>query len=167
MVNSIRIFRRWFVRVLKWAGTVVCALTVVGYAMNAWGYVAWSGDYVSLFVDRGVVQVIYDFDEPLATRLSITPTYAAAGLQGGTHSYAIQLLKGPTLVSLNGELARSGLWRIPLWLPLLVVAPATLLLWRLDRRVAPGHCRRCRYNLTGNTTGVCPECGTAFAPAAR
>ena len=28
------------------------------------------------------------------------------------------------------------------------------------RRPYPGHCRRCNYNLTGNTSGVCPECGT-------
>ena len=25
-----------------------------------------------------------------------------------------------------------------------------------------GHCTKCGYNLTGNTTGVCPECGTAM-----
>lgn len=24
----------------------------------------------------------------------------------------------------------------------------------------PGHCRRCGYDLTGNVSGVCPECGT-------
>ncbi len=29
-------------------------------------------------------------------------------------------------------------------------APACLL---------PGHCRRCAYDLTGNVSGVCPECG--------
>lgn len=23
----------------------------------------------------------------------------------------------------------------------------------------PGHCGRCEYDLTGNTTGICPECG--------
>lgn len=27
-----------------------------------------------------------------------------------------------------------------------------------------GHCRRCGYNLKGNTSGVCPECGTMIAP---
>ena len=26
-----------------------------------------------------------------------------------------------------------------------------------------GQCPRCFYNLTGNTSGVCPECGTAVA----
>ncbi len=25
---------------------------------------------------------------------------------------------------------------------------------------AEGFCKSCRYNLTGNTTGICPECGT-------
>jgi hypothetical protein len=23
----------------------------------------------------------------------------------------------------------------------------------------PGHCPKCRYNLTGNRSGICPECG--------
>ncbi len=27
-------------------------------------------------------------------------------------------------------------------------------------RIAHGHCQQCGYNLTGNTSGVCPECGT-------
>ena len=29
------------------------------------------------------------------------------------------------------------------------------------RRVPQGRCRQCDYDLTGNTSGVCPECGTA------
>jgi hypothetical protein len=53
----------------------------------------------------------------------------------------------------------------PLWLPLLLVALPTayFLLWYHHR--APGSCIRCGYDLTGNTTGVCPECaGTATSP---
>ena len=30
-----------------------------------------------------------------------------------------------------------------------------------DMTVCTGHCRKCHYNLTGNTSGICPECGTA------
>ena len=39
------------------------------------------------------------------------------------------------------------------------VLPA-LKLARLLRRPRPGHCRRCGYDLTGNISGTCPECGT-------
>ena len=31
---------------------------------------------------------------------------------------------------------------------------------RERRQILEGHCRECGYNLTGNTSGVCPECGT-------
>ena len=30
-------------------------------------------------------------------------------------------------------------------------------------RIPPQSCRQCGYNLTGNTSGVCPECGTAIS----
>src|SRR5262249_20726196 len=51
---------------------------------------------------------------------------------------------------------------LPLWIAFLLIAGPTSLLWYLDRRrPCPGHCGKCNYNLTGNTTGVCPECGAA------
>ena len=37
------------------------------------------------------------------------------------------------------------------------VVVVTWLLHRHDR--PPGHCRSCGYNLTGNVSGRCPECG--------
>ena len=53
---------------------------------------------------------------------------------------------------------------IPLWVPWLAILFPTLWLWCFDRRHAPGLCQRCGYDLSGNTTGVCPECGKG-APA--
>ena len=47
-------------------------------------------------------------------------------------------------------------------IPLLLV----ILLWILQRtgflprRHRPGHCSKCDYDLTGNVSGRCPECGT-------
>ena len=49
---------------------------------------------------------------------------------------------------------------LPLWIPLLLIGAPTVILWRNDRRYPPGHCRKCGYNLTGNVSGICPECGT-------
>ena len=36
--------------------------------------------------------------------------------------------------------------------------------WRrhYDPRWQTGHCKQCGYNLTGNTSGRCPECGTTL-----
>jgi hypothetical protein len=47
---------------------------------------------------------------------------------------------------------------IPLWPLIVAVAAAgTVLSWR--RRPRAGHCAACGYDLTGNTSGICPECG--------
>ena len=50
---------------------------------------------------------------------------------------------------------------VPCWMPFLFVVFPTAILWYLDhRRIPPGHCKKCGYDLTGNTSGRCPECGT-------
>ena len=58
---------------------------------------------------------------------------------------------------------------VPFWLPFLIVLLPTLWLWHRDRRKPPDvhrdFCRGCDYDLTGNTSGVCPECGAACEPA--
>lgn len=33
------------------------------------------------------------------------------------------------------------------------------LIWWDRRRRLPLHCKKCGYNLTGNVSGKCPECG--------
>ncbi len=50
---------------------------------------------------------------------------------------------------------------VPLWIPLLLAVVTTgVLSWRRYRLVnRAGHCVSCGYDLTGNTSGVCPECG--------
>lgn len=57
--------------------------------------------------------------------------------------------------------------QFPAWLPLTL---ASVLLaygawsgpWRRRRRARSGLCVVCGYNLRGNLSGVCPECGTPF-----
>jgi hypothetical protein len=48
---------------------------------------------------------------------------------------------------------------LPLWIPFVIVVIPTTYLWYYDRPIPPGHCQKCGYNLTGNVSGVCPECG--------
>ena len=65
-----------------------------------------------------------------------------------------------------------------LWLPIWLIAVGFLMLpmlhmalWlrervRVGRHRRRGRCLSCGYDLTGNTTGVCPECGTPVAEKA-
>jgi len=64
----------------------------------------------------------------------------------------------------TGQPTWSRTLTIPLWMLLAAMLVPMIHLWRMDRRPPPGHCPRCRYNLTGNTTGVCPECGQPVPP---
>ena len=51
--------------------------------------------------------------------------------------------------------------------PLLWLALCTRRLVLLRRRRGPGLCPTCGYDLTGNTSGVCSECGTAVEAGRR
>jgi hypothetical protein len=57
--------------------------------------------------------------------------------------------------------------RIPLLPLLIVLAAATAFLWYRDRPMPPGHCTRCGYDLTGNVSGICPECGVPIPEATK
>ena len=58
---------------------------------------------------------------------------------------------------------------IPFWAVALPALGASVWAWLAYRRRRnhdrPGHCRACGYDLKGNVSGVCPECGAAAALA--
>lgn len=63
--------------------------------------------------------------------------------------------------------------RLPAWLavgiipiPLAFYLAFFRVLRPYVRRELPDHCGGCGYDLTGNRSGTCPECGTPAAPAA-
>lgn len=52
--------------------------------------------------------------------------------------------------------------QIPSWIPVAissVILAMMLVLARVGRRVSETACSACRYDLTGNVSGKCPECG--------
>ena len=52
---------------------------------------------------------------------------------------------------------------VPLWVPFMILAIPTALLWWRDRqRIPAGRCQKCGYDLTGNVSGRCPECGESL-----
>ncbi len=100
----------------------------------AWSYVLYMRERLQ---ERPVVKYTY---------IHLPPIFLA----GGTAYYvACGLLPGDVL-----------------WIILPVAFVWVLLAWLAWRsrgtRVLPGHCAECRYDLTGNVSGRCPECGTAI-----
>ena len=54
---------------------------------------------------------------------------------------------------------------IPLWFPIVLFAAYPTIAFirgplRRYRRRRKGLCLKCGYDLTGNVSGICPECGT-------
>jgi hypothetical protein len=57
---------------------------------------------------------------------------------------------------------------LPIWIPLSLVALPTLYsFWHARKRKKPGLCQVCLYDLTGNVSGICPECGSPIPDAIR
>lgn len=123
----------------KWLGTVLCMLTAVAWAFSRLG---------------GTVSI---GNVPLVNEPELT------------------LVDGDLSISLGmAELATNpprpkylGRVNVSLICPLVALAIPTALLWITDRSRPPsGHCQKCGYDLTGNISGRCPECGTAAPPTA-
>ena len=59
--------------------------------------------------------------------------------------------------------AKAGCVVVPLgWCPVLFLGFLGLCLRRWSARVRTGYCACCGYNLTGNVSGTCPECGLSI-----
>jgi hypothetical protein len=78
--------------------------------------------------------------------------------------YAFFWNRAPGRPAVTGTQVRMTGVRTWVYLPvaLLLAYPAFAVgrdRWKVYRRPKEGFCQQCAYDLTGNTTGVCPECG--------
>jgi len=149
-------------RLLKWAGTVACVLVLAVLALSTGWSLRYVGSPVCLDVVGGGVTV----DRARGAEV--------AKLRPSVRGYWDLM----TLPQINAPVWRLtwGIWDhymlgrvwafiLPLWIPFFILLIPTALLWRLDRRRFPaGHCQECGYDLTGNVSGRCPECGTVINP---
>jgi hypothetical protein len=141
-------------RLFKWAGTVGCALIAVVWVLSHSGYA------VGHFQPRGSVLLL---DGRICQpRAGVMPSFFVG--REGWHVFR----KGELIPALD-DLS------VPLWLPMLLVLVPTAMLWWGDigswwanrRRMPTGHCSRCGYDLTGNVSGRCPECGERLETGGR
>jgi predicted RNA-binding Zn-ribbon protein involved in translation (DUF1610 family) len=85
--------------------------------------------------------------------LSVRP-YRVAGVYGPTYGLTM-----PIVDNFSIGIGDTGIFAIPLWIFLLPPLALAVFLSR-RRRFPEHHCQSCGYDLTGNISGVCPECGT-------
>ncbi len=129
----------------------MCVLIVAAFVLSGWWWIVFQvptprGPAVSLMA--GTVDLMAN--RSVSVSESFTP-----------HGYGLGFWNawGARRGRLPNQAGFFYVVEFPLWLPFLAVALPTLLAWRFWRKPPkPGHCR-CGYDLTGNTSGVCPECG--------
>ena len=149
--------------VTKWTGAGACLLIIAAWAFSiVWCVNVWSKTIAGVLVD-GEVQVFGFTSFP-----KVMPTWTIQRVsdlrpQSGRSRH------GLTFGQWNSRGGRASVqqWRfvVPLWyLLVLAVIPTVYLFRRAGKFVLPDHCRACGYNLTGNVSGICPECGTGCPP---
>ncbi len=137
----------------KWSGTALTALLLAVWVGSRW----WAaGLRLKPTVDLGVAagQVYIGWEEPW----SIIPLYRD-WYPPERYLYPFSWWFDGARSTMGGVTYTDVV--IPIWALVVLFATPTLWLWRCDRRRQPGLCVKCGYDLRGNASGVCPECGAA------
>lgn len=146
---------RWVFRI----GVAVCAVIVVLSVVSIWKSLTYSSGKWAVGVTYGSV-VVYHYNAP--------PSWVGQdGWRIGPAVYVLRLWTEKwtsTYGSPGRPMTMTARW-YPTWMFLLAAMIPTVLAWRRQREPLRGHCRKCGYDLTGNVTGRCPECGTKIETA--
>lgn len=151
----------------RWAATVLAALCVAALVWSAQSRKTLLGRCrplsLEVGLDDGALLIGWGNDDRTLEEL-LRPS---SNWQRGYTSYrrtwgdSLRYVKSalPSLCATRSSVAV----RLPLWT---IITPTTLLAlylwWIKRRRFGAGQCGRCGYDMTGNISGVCPECGVPY-----
>src|ERR1043166_937166 len=145
--------RHRFRRIAKWVGTVLCTLVFAAWVVSVptfrkklvrWGFV---GRNVHIELFRGYIRLDQS-SQPLPD-LKNEPGFNG-WFRGQDTGHSLETYGLVLPQSYDFPRGAGAGVILPLWLPLLVFTIPTLMLWYRDRRrIPPGHCPSCNYNLTG------------------
>lgn len=157
----------------------LCALALFAWSLSAWVDVSFQSLHWHVAAERNGAQFGYEYwrGDPVAVQ-AMNERYPAwaLGTRAWLHAPRVEWATWPDCFFYNGPggtpknrrlfvvLSRRGWLKVPFWTLSLALLIPTLLLWWRDRPFPPGHCRNCGYNLTGNVSGRCPECGAPVPP---
>ena len=165
-------------RALRWPALVVCTLLLVAWGIStSWGF-AYDGVWWHLSVRDGRMTVrshqYTGAAEDVAGHIGVLQartrsrwrTDVASMPPHETGSFLPSISHTTRPVMTRGSARRVVVTRkstalvVPLWLGPFLCSLATIVFFRRARRPPRGRCVECGYDLQGNISGVCPECGT-------
>lgn len=140
-------------RVCRWTGTVSCILLLTLCVGSEWYWttLVWRMNHGEILVTFADGIIIPNWLSPSGS--SDPASQSRIGEPRLECEVSPAALGAPSL---------PGDTEIPIWLVIPVLLVPTLLLWRRSTRYPrQGFCPQCDYDLTGITSGICPECGCA------
>ena len=138
------------IRIFKWAGLSVCLTLLLASTVSFFKGVGYYHKTGQVLVRDGGLLV---WNHPFRNLSGLRAFTAATGWSGRPLWHRV---RGFFWVP---KVDAGGVW-VGFGLPLIFASAVTAyLFWRDSRRIPPGHCRKCGYDLTGNESGICPECG--------
>jgi len=150
-------------RVFRRIGLTTCLLLVVAFVLSAVCPFQWTWKGRTSSLDRCYKFSLSGGVIGATTSHKVLP----AAQRPLSRGHGFDFFRKPPLTWLclpYGQSIVSGYQhrfiRVPLWMPFLAFMILTAILWHRERRMPPrGHCLKCGYDLTGNESGRCPECG--------
>ena len=143
----------------RWGLAVLVLIVAATWVTTARVLFRWAGPGFSVILANGTLQVYGEGFYHTWDR-QWPAVQVGSGFNWGI---AWPQVRGPGYINYGPDTALAWPWYValPLWLPTAVLVIAAALAWLWPQRRKPGTCATCGYNLTGNITGRCPECGTA------
>lgn len=165
---------RRFFRGMTWAGGISCFLLLIAWWWSTRNSAMYIRDNWRINLFSG--QLSYEQNQLIAAITAIrsrsSPFQSSSGPTPNATTSIWSVVPVPSgldsTYGFRGCHIEFGQWDntviLPMWMSFSMAVLGTgFCAWMSRWRLRRGFCSECDYCLTGNTSGVCPECGSAVA----